>query len=101
MSSELLDAIGMIAKEKGVDREYLMETLQEGLLSAAEKRYRRAVHVEVKVDPLSGTIRIIVHKRVTEVAVDLTCEIDLDEARSIRPGVREGDVVPVEVAGKA
>ncbi|MBD3334107.1 MAG: transcription termination/antitermination protein NusA, partial [Candidatus Eisenbacteria bacterium] len=98
MSSELMDALGMIAKEKGVDRDYLLETLQEGLLAAAEKRYRRAVHVEVNVDPISGSIRIIVHKRVTQVAMDLTCEIDMDEAQKIRPGVGEGDVVPVEVS---
>jgi N utilization substance protein A len=98
MNTEILDALGMIAKEKGVEREYLLETLQEGLLAAAQKKYKKAVHVEVDVDPMTGRIRIIVHKRVTKVAVDLTCEIDLDDARTIRPGAREGDIVPVEVS---
>jgi N utilization substance protein A len=95
--SEIIDALGMIAKEKGVDREYLLETLREGLLAAAQKRHRRAVHVEVDVDPITGRIRIIVHKKVVAVAVDLTCEIDLEDARAIRPGVQVGDIVPVEV----
>lgn len=94
----MLDALEIIAKEKGVDRDYLLETLQEGLLGVAEKRFRKAVHVEVDVDPITGSIRIIVHKRVTEVALDLTCEIDLEDARMIRSGVSEGDVVPVEVS---
>ena len=98
MNSEIIDALGVIAKEKGVDRDYLLETLQEGLLGAAQKRYRKAVHVEVDVDPMTGRIRIVVHKRVTKVAVDLTCEIDADDAVQIRPGSKEGDIVPVEVS---
>ncbi len=97
MTSEILDALTIIAKEKGVDPDYLLETLEAGLLSAAQKKYRRAAHVEVKIDQKSGEISIIVHMRVSKLAWDPTCEIDFEEARRIEPDVREGDVVPVEV----
>ncbi len=97
MGSEILDALTMIAKEKGVDPDYVLESLEKGLLSAAQRKYRRAAHVEVQIDQVSGRIAVIVHKRVAKVAWDLTAEIDLEEARKIDPSVREGDVVPVEI----
>ncbi|MCK4414474.1 MAG: transcription termination/antitermination protein NusA [Candidatus Eisenbacteria sp.] len=97
MTSEIIEALTIIAKEKGVDPEYLLETLEAGLLTAAQKKYRRAAHVEVEVDQASGEIAITVHMRVTRLAWDSTCEIDLEEARKIESDVREGDVVPVEV----
>ncbi|MBM3317589.1 MAG: transcription termination/antitermination protein NusA [Candidatus Eisenbacteria bacterium] len=97
MGSEILDALSIIAKEKAVDPDYLLETLKEGILAAAEKRYRRSPHLEVHIDQKSGEIRLVVHMRVVKLASDLSCEIDLEEALEIDPDVREGDVVPVEV----
>jgi N utilization substance protein A len=97
MTSEILDALTVIAKEKGVEPEYLLETLESSLLAAAQKKYRRAAHVEVKVDQGSGEIEIVVHMRVTKLAWDPTCEIDIEEAHRIDADVREGDVVPVSV----
>lgn len=98
MASEILEALTVIAKEKGVDPDYLLETLEEGILAAAQKKYHRAPYVEVQIDQGSGEISVIVHKRVSKVAWDLTCEIDLVEAREIEPEIREGEVVPVEVS---
>jgi N utilization substance protein A len=98
MTSQILDALEMIAKEKGVDRDYLMETLEEGILAVAQKKFHRAAHVEVKIDHGSGEINVVVHKRVSAVAWDLSSEIDLEEAREIEADIREGDVVPVEVS---
>jgi len=98
MTSEILEALTIIAKEKGVDPDYLLETLEEGILVAAQKKYHRAPHVEVKIDQGSGEIKVIVHMRVSRVAYDLTCEIDLEEALQIEEDIREGDVVPVEVS---
>ncbi len=97
MTSQILDALEMIAKEKGVDRDYLLETLEEGILAVAQKKFHRAAHVEVKIDHGSGEINVVVHKRVSAVAWDLSSEIDLEEAREIEADIREGDVVPVEV----
>ncbi|MFH1143468.1 MAG: transcription termination factor NusA [Candidatus Eisenbacteria bacterium] len=97
MTSQILDALTIIAKEKGVEPEYLLETLESSLLAAAQKKYRKAAHVEVNVDQGNGEIEIIVHMRVSKIAFDPTYEVDLEEARHIDPDAREGDVVPVSV----
>ena len=97
MTSPILDALTTIAKEKGVEPEYLLETLEGALLAAAQKKYRKAAHVEVQIDQKNGEISIVVHMRVSKLAWDPTSEIDLEEARRIDPDVREGDTVPVSV----
>jgi len=96
-TEQILDALKLISREKSVDRQMLVETLQAGLLSAAKKKYAAAADVEVRFDELSGEIRVRVHKRVLHVAMDLSGEIDYDEALAIDPLARVGSTVPVEV----
>lgn len=97
VNEDILEALKGIAREKAVDRRLLVETLTVGLLSAAKKRYATAQDVEVNFDEVSGQIKVIVHKKVAEVALDLAGEIDLEDARRIEPRARPGDVVGVEV----
>lgn len=94
---EILEALKHIAREKSVDRQLLIETLQSGLLSAAKKKYSTAADVEVKFQESTGEIRIRVHKKVVQVAIDLAGEIDYEEALQIDPMARLGSTVPVEV----
>jgi len=96
-TEEILEALKQIAREKSVDRRLLVETLEAGLLSAAKKRYATAADVEVAFDELSGEIRVKVHKKVVQVAIDLAGEIDYEEAAKSNPGVRLGQTVPVDV----
>ena len=96
-TEEILEALKQIAREKSVDRKLLVETLEAGLLSAAKKRYASAADVEVAFDELSGEIRVRVHKKVVQVAIDLAGEIDYEEAAKSQPGVRLGQTVPVDV----
>jgi len=96
-TDEILEALRLIAREKSVDRQLLIETLEAGILSAARKRYATAADVEVAFDDATGRIRVLVHKKVVPVAIDLGGEIDLDEAAEMVPGIKVGATVPVEV----
>jgi N utilization substance protein A len=96
-TDEILEALRNIAREKSVDRQLLVETLQIGLLSAAKKKYATAADVEVGFDDISGEIRVRVHKKVVQVAIDMAGEIDLEEALELDPTARLGSTIPVEV----
>ncbi len=96
VNDEILEALRGIAREKAVDKRLLVETLTAGLLSAAKKRYATAQDVQVNFDEVTGQIRVVVYKKVVQVAIDLGGEIDLDEARRINPKARPGDVVGVD-----
>ena len=90
---EILEALKHIAREKSVDRQMLIETLQSGLLSAAKKKYASAADVEVRFDEVTAEIRVRVHKKVVQVAIDL----DYEDALKIDQMARIGSTVPVEV----
>jgi transcription termination/antitermination protein NusA len=96
-TDEILEALRQIAREKSVDPKMLFETLRLGVLTAAKKRYATAADVQVTFDEGNGRIRVLVHKKVVPVAIDLEGEIDLEEAEAMVPGVKINETVPVEV----
>jgi transcription termination/antitermination protein NusA len=96
-TDEILEALRQISREKSVDPKVLVETVRLGILTAAKKRYATAADVQVAFDEANGRIRVLVHKKVVPVAIDLEGEIDYDEASAMVPGVRINETVPVEV----
>jgi transcription termination/antitermination protein NusA len=96
-TDEILDALRQISREKSVDPKMLVETVRLGILTAAKKRYATAADVEVTFDEGNGRIRVLVHKKVVPVAIDLEGEIDYDEAAASDPGVKINQTVKVEV----
>ena len=96
VNDEILEALRGIAREKAVDKRLLIETLTQGLLSAAKKRYATAQDVKVSFDEVTGQIRVLVYKKVVAVAIDLGGEIDLEDAMKLNARTRVGDVVAIE-----
>lgn len=100
MSSELFNAINFLEKEKGIDKNILLEALEAALISAYKKNFKSASNVSVKFDEDKGTMQIHARKTVVEEIEDETEEISLDAAREINLGYDVGDVVEIEVTPK-
>ena len=97
MSSELFDAINFLEKEKGIDKDILMEALEAALISAYKKNFKSAGNVVVKFDEEEGKMEIYAQKTVVEEVEDEQEEISLDEARELNLGYNIGDIVEIEV----
>ncbi|NLB79366.1 MAG: transcription termination/antitermination protein NusA, partial [Clostridiaceae bacterium] len=50
MSAELLYALEQLEKEKGIDKEIIIEALEQALISAYKKNFGSAQNVEVSID---------------------------------------------------
>ena len=50
----IIEALGQIAREKNVDRDMVIETLADALVSAARKRYGNGDNFEAQIDPETG-----------------------------------------------
>ncbi len=59
MTSELLAVIEYFEKEKGIDRETMVEALQNALLTASKKSVGPARELRIDIDPEKGTIKAI------------------------------------------
>ncbi|MBO1003769.1 transcription termination factor NusA [Pseudogracilibacillus auburnensis] len=97
MSSELFNAINYLEKEKGIDKNILLEALEAALISAYKKNFKSANNVSVKFDEEEGTMQIHARKTVVEEVEDEQEEISLDAAREINLSYEVGDIVEIEV----
>ncbi|MFC3040333.1 transcription termination factor NusA [Virgibacillus xinjiangensis] len=100
MSSQLFDAIDYLAKEKGIDKEVLMEALEAALISAYKKNFKSAGNVRVELDEDSGKMAVYSRKTVVEEVEDHQLEISLEEAKKIDPNYEVDDIIEVEVTPK-
>ena len=59
MNQELLATLEYIEKEKGIDKETLLETLRQALLSALHKTYSEKEEFVVEVNPQTADIQVL------------------------------------------
>jgi len=100
MSSELLDALIILEKEKGISRDVLIDAIEAALVSAYKRNFNQAQNVRVDLNLDNGTMRVFARKEIVEEVFDSRLEISMEEARSINPAYEPGDVVELEVTPK-
>jgi N utilization substance protein A len=91
MLSELKRIIDQISRDKGIDRELLIEAIEEAVMSAAKKRYGQRRDLEVRYNDEFGEVELFQFRTVVEDVDDEQTEISLDEARLLDPDVQMND----------
>lgn len=97
--SELLLAVNQIAADRNLPREVVLEVLK-GALATVFRRMTdmgSAQAVDVEIDLENGQVRVFLQKTVVEAVKDPRHEISLEEARRIRPDIRVGETIRVDV----
>ena len=99
MNQEFLNALNEIVETKGIDKEILIDTIEQALLTAYKKNFGQARNVEVEFDRENGDIRVYSTREVVDESnyYDSFLEIELSEARKISPSYEIGDVIRNEV----
>ena len=97
MSSELFDAMNYLEKEKGIDKNLLLEALDAALVSAYKKNFNSATNVRVDINEEEGTMKVFARKEIVEEVMDPQQEISLENANEIDPNYDIEDVIEVEV----
>ncbi len=81
MSFDLSSILSQIGKDKGIDRQVLVEAVESAMLSAARKHYGHSLNLETQFNPETGVIEVIEFKTVVEKIEDPATQILLAEAR--------------------
>ncbi|WP_102346906.1 transcription termination factor NusA [Bacillus sp. Marseille-P3661] len=100
MSSELLDALILLEKEKGISKDVLLEAIEAALISAYKRNFNSAQNVRVDINQETGTMRVYARKEVVEEVFDPRLEISHEEAKKINPNYEIEDVIEIEVTPK-
>jgi len=95
MNYDILEALGQITKDKNLDLNYVIETLESGLLQAAKKKLGGAENVAVKLDRKTGEIKMSLIKKVVKKVEDPKIEISLAGAREIAEEAEIGGEVQI------
>lgn len=100
MSSELLDALNILEREKGISREVLIDAIEAALISAYRRNFNQAQNVRIDLNLDRGTMRVFARKDVVDEVFDSRLEISVEEAQKINPNYQIDDVVEMEVTPK-
>jgi N utilization substance protein A len=100
MSKELIAAIEQVSREKGIDPGYLIEAIEDAVLTASRRLARPKERLSVRLDRQEGTIHLWVRKRVVESVRHPEVEIPIEEAQRWKPGVQVGEEVEVPYPGE-
>lgn len=100
MNKEMLIALDILEKEKGISKEIVTSALEAALVSAYKRNYGQAQNVEVEFNTETGNIRIYSVKEVVEMVFDSTLEVGLEEALAINKAYELGDKIRFEVTPK-
>ncbi len=96
-NQELILALEELEKEKGIKKEYLLESIETALVTAYKRNFDSLENVKVQMDKKTGATHVYAIKEVMENANDEDTEISLKEARKINPDLKEGDSVEIEI----
>lgn len=97
MSAELLQALEQLEKERGIDKDILIDALEQALISAYKRNFGSAQNVEVNIEKSTGEIRVYALKTIVEEVTDATIEMSLEQAKKFGADFEIGDIVEVEV----
>ena len=99
-SRELMKALQLIEKERGIDREEIFQAIENSLMSACKKNFGTSQNIKVSMDRETGEINVYAQKEVTEDVYDAFLEISLEDAKEINPNYEYGDIVDIPVIPK-
>ena len=99
-NKQLIVAIQELEKEKGIKKDYLLDSIESALLTAYKRNYNSQENVKVVVDREAGASHLYSVKEVVEHAENPILQISLEEARKIDKEAQIGGTVDVELVPK-
>ena len=97
MSLEMIRALEGMEKEKRIDREVIITSIEEALESSYKKNNEATSNVKVRFDRETGEIRVFSIMNIVEIVEDTSTQISVDEARRINAEYCAGDVTEIEI----
>lgn len=99
-NKELVLALEELENEKGIKKDYLIEAIEQALVTAYKRNFDSAENVKVVMDNVTGAAHLYAVKEVVEAVEDEKLQISFDEAKKISKKLEVGDTVDIEMVPK-
>lgn len=93
MSMEVIHIIEQLCREKGIDKEILIDAVQSAVEAAARKKMPHLETLESKFNMETGEVEIFIEKTVVAEVEDSNTQISFEEAEKSVPEVQLGETV--------
>ena len=90
---ELLQIADAVAREKSIDRQIVVDAMQDAIAKAARSRYGIETDVHAEINTKTGELRLARHLQVVDTVENPAIEITVDEAKRHNPAAQVGDVI--------
>ena len=99
-SKELIMAMDELVKERGLDKAYLLESLEAALMTAYKRNFDSCENVKVEIKEKAGDIKVYAQKEVVEEPENETFQISLKDAKKYDKKASVGDILNIEIIPK-
>lgn len=99
-NKELEQALILLEQEKGIEKKFLLESIETALVTAYKRNYDSSDNVNVSIDQETGETHVYSVKEVVDVVENPVLQINLKEAQKISPAVVVGETVNIEIVPK-
>ncbi|NTU49177.1 MAG: transcription termination/antitermination protein NusA, partial [Syntrophobacteraceae bacterium] len=97
MTTELKRLIDQVSREKGIDRQTLIQALEEAIKSAIKKKFGSRFDLDVTFNEEFGEIEAFQFKEVVSEVTDSDKEVTLEEALQMDPDSEIGDELGIRM----
>ena len=100
MNAELIEALRLLEKERGIDAGVLFEAIEEALVSAYKREFEAKTtdNIRAEVDRETGEMKVFLTKTVVEAVEDNNSEISLEVAQALSEDFEIGDMMEYQLS---
>ena len=90
---ELLQVADSVARDKGIDRDEVLEAMEQAIQKAGRSKYGQEYDIRAEIDRRNGEIRLLRFREVAEAVENEATQIAHAEAQRLNPEAEVGDFI--------
>ncbi len=90
---ELLHVADSVARDKGIEREQVLEAMEQAIQKAGRSKYGHEHDIRAHIDRTTGAIDLARYTEVTDEIENEITQVSLEEGRRLKPDVEIGEFI--------
>ncbi|MBV9826268.1 MAG: transcription termination/antitermination protein NusA, partial [Alphaproteobacteria bacterium] len=90
---ELLQVADTVARDKGIDKDEVLEAMEQAIQKAGRSKYGQEYDIRAEIDRKSGEIRLLRFREVVDAIENEATQIAVAEAQRLNPEAEIGDFI--------
>ena len=95
--AEFYAALAMLAKEKGIEVDYLLERISAAIVVAVKKDFGGDDNIFVNMDPETSEFSVVIRKEVVDEVENPDLQLTLEQAQQYNKRARVGKTIDIKL----